>query len=226
MDSDYPANQSSFAVRILMTGDRSKGEIYSRGSFRISAIAESVAAGRWFGNTLQPTAGARAGRRYRSQISGFFPILRLELAGPQGSRGPLAGVSSQYPSTMPGRIGHRSLFCYGNTLQRRPIGGLPDRGRGWAIRTDVLVTLQRPRLRRRLAAVRPGDLRVPCLDLFMKTPWHSSLQNRCASALSSLPQASHLAIAKLLTDQVRSFALSVPATSAASSSGPAGRDAA
>ena len=40
----------------------------------------------------------------------------------------------------------------------------------------------------------------------------ASLQNRCASAWSSLPQASHLAIAKLVTDQVRSFALSVPAT--------------
>lgn len=64
---------------------------------------------------------------------------------------------------------------------------------------------QRPRLRRLLAAVRPGDLGVPCLDLFMNTPRHSSLQNRCASPLSSLPQASHLAIARLLRHHARSW---------------------
>ena len=73
---------------------------------------------------------------------------------------------------------------------------------------------QRPRLRRLLAAVRPGDLGVPCLDLFMNTPRHSSLQNRCASSLSSLPQASHLAIATLRSHQLGSFPHPISAASA------------
>lgn len=65
---------------------------------------------------------------------------------------------------------------------------------------------QRPRRRRLLATVRPGELRLPCLDLFIKTSWHSSLQNRCTWSLSSLPHASHLAIADLLIHQRMSFA--------------------
>jgi len=59
--------------------------------------------------------------------------------------------------------------------------------RGWVINTDILLTLQRPRLRRRLAVVRPRELRVPCLGMI--TPRHRSLQNRWVSALSLFPAA-------------------------------------
>src|SRR5947209_14504373 len=50
--------------------------------------------------------------------------------------------------------------------------------RGWVISTDILVTLQRPRLRRRLAVVRPRELRVACLNRSKITPRHCWLQNR------------------------------------------------
>src|SRR2546430_8577585 len=38
--------------------------------------------------------------------------------------------------------------------------------------------LHRPRRRRRLAVVRPGDRRVPCRAFSMKMPRHGSLQKR------------------------------------------------
>src|SRR3990170_206184 len=56
----------------------------------------------------------------------------------------------------------------------------------------------RPRRRRRLAVVRPGDRRVPCRRPSMKIPRQASLQNRFASSLSSVPHASHFIMAGLL----------------------------